>query len=1042
MTSRFFATGDTSEEESSSSSGELSDAVDVVPRAGSGPARVTGATGAVSSTVGGGFSRARFLMDEDESDSDSDGRRVVKSKETKKYEALVHSLRQLRNHLKINDWTSVQQDFDELNRRLERALSTDVARGGRPPVPRPYVKALVLLEDEIAKTLAEKPKLSKTNTKALNTTRQRLRKNNREYEEAINEYRASGADPWESSEAGASSSGESETPELETLEPEVLDRKRRSGKASFVGSRPAGTARGTSEASSSSAGTASDTDSESKSDASSSWATSSSDEDESSSEESSESLAAEEPAEAVRGARAARWLRRESSASSSSSSSLSLSRSDESSDDSSVSGRRGRQERRARAVRRKSRADEDADGFIRKYASPAREEKPEDLTAEQVEERIVQLVAARGRKGTDRREQVRQMEWLSRAAKTPAQLVRVLLHMIAAQFDLGHTLGVMPRDMYQAAANTAERLLQIAKSHPKVVRSAIRDLGAASGALGSTEAETLEYVMVDFAALVERLDDELTRAFQASNPHSTEYVERLRDEPRWLDFARRVQHYYEEQVGDACQAARVAARRILHLYYQTSAMYQRMRLLKSATEPAAEEAEGSDLETLFTELTVLVYRHGDERAKAETMLAHVYHLAIENQFFRARDLFLMTHLQESIQQQDIGLQIMYNRALAQLGLCAFRCGLIGETHACLADLCSPPQFFDPRTGTASTSMSRIRELLAQHAPPTRQAGPGTVNSNASDADRRRQVPFHMQISTELLEAVHLTSAMLLEVPLMAAVSARNADWLARIDASAHGELFNSGWNQNLPQASGLSSLQQQARQVSVSRAWQHFMRGSLRGQISGPPENTRDHIVVASKHLLQGDWRAAYEVLASAKVWAQLEPGLSDSASSQESAAGQATQAASSAETEGPPTGRHASCLSRLQPQLKEAALKAFVLAYAPYCDTFALETELAEHFELEPRRIHAILSKMIVQGELSARWDQPTGVLAVHHRHMTRLQRLSIAWAEKLTQLLENNERLVDMRSDVELATSSAADPEHTPSAAGSAGHGPRVSA
>jgi len=60
----------------------------------------------------------------------------------------------------------------------------------------------------------------------------------------------------------------------------------------------------------------------------------------------------------------------------------------------------------------------------------------------------------------------------------------------------------------------------------------------------------------------------------------------------------------------------------------------------------------------------------------------------------------------------------------------------------------------------------------------------------------------------------------------------------------------------------------------------------------------------------------------------------------------------------------------------------------------------------------------------------------------MTRLQRLSIAWAEKLTQLLENNERLVDMRSDVELATSSAADPEHTPSAAGSAGHGPRVSA
>ncbi|KAK4532696.1 hypothetical protein CCYA_CCYA13G3553 [Cyanidiococcus yangmingshanensis] len=1025
MTSRFFATGDTSEEESSASSGELSDAAEDVPRTAPTLTRLASAGAGATSTVGGGFSRARFLMDEDESDSDADGRRVVKSKETKKYEALVRSLRILRNHLKINDWTSVQQDFDELNRRLERALSSDVVRGARPPVPRAYVKALVLLEDQVAKVMAEKPKLSKTNTKALNTTRQRLRKNNREYEREIQDYRASAGDPWESSDGGEGSPSDSEASESDAISG---TRERSVAKGAGASGSLVVSSRGRLSSSSASETSSNESENESESDESSSWATSEDEESDASSEESSESSVAPEETVAVRGARAARWLRRDSSSSSSSS----ATDSGESSEESATAGRRKRRERQARAADRKTRADNDADTLVRKLASPARQERPEELSAEQVEERIVELVAARGRKGTDRREQVQQMEWLSRAAKTPAQLVRVLLHMIAAQFDLGHMLGVMPRDMYQAAMSTAERLLDIAKMHPKVVRSAVRDVGVASAALEPADAEALERVMVDFAALVERLDDELTRAFQAANPHSTEYIERLRDEPRWIDFAGQVQQYYEQQVGDMCQAARVAARRILHLYYQSSAVHHRMRSLKVTSEQTTDDQE-MDFEALFTELTVLVYRYGDERAKAETMLAHVYHLAIEGQFARARDLFFMTHLQENIHQQDITLQIMYNRALAQLGLCAFRCGLITEAHACLAELCSPPQFFDPRTGTSASSVSRIRELLAQNTPSSRNSTSGS-HGNASEQERRRQVPFHMQLSTELLEAVHLTSAMLVEVPLMAAVSARSADWLAGMDISMHAEGAAGNISQNASNFSSsslLSTLQQQARQASTSRAWQHLMRGSLRGQYTGPPENTRDHIVVASKHLLRGDWRAAYEVLASAKIWTLLEPLSNESSASHGHAAEHVSQKAAPFDTTHVPCTSGQTCLDRLQSFMKEAALKAYVLSYAPCCDAFALESQLAQHFELEPRRIHAILSKMIAQGELFARWHQPSAALVVHHRHTSRLQRLGLAWAEKLTQLVENNERLVDMRIDAELAASPVMGNENLPAGA-----------
>lgn len=48
-----------------------------------------------------------------------------------------------------------------------------------------------------------------------------------------------------------------------------------------------------------------------------------------------------------------------------------------------------------------------------------------------------------------------------------------------------------------------------------------------------------------------------------------------------------------------------------------------------------------------------------DRLRTRAILSHVYHHALHDNWFQARDLILMSHLQESIQHSDPSTQVIF-----------------------------------------------------------------------------------------------------------------------------------------------------------------------------------------------------------------------------------------------------------------------------------------------------------------------------------------------------------------------------------------------
>jgi len=799
------------------------------------------------------------------SDDEEDVKRVVRSAKDKRYEELQGIIKTMKNHKKIKDMSKLLTDFEDLGKAYDKSKKVVEKEGN----PRFYIRCLVELEDFVSECWEDRDgrkAMSKNNAKGLTTLRQKLKRYLRDFEEEVTKYREN-PDVGQEEEDSNAEQGDSDDDEEAISGPDMFKKTAPVEKSKFAAG-----------------GEGSDGEDSEDSDY---WKMS----------ESSSSSSEDEGAYEG-GLTAAMFLRK---------------------DRGGEKDEEKKREKKKRTVKKVKMEEDDEDGEWEKVKAGASiaMEKPKmfskdaEINHDAVLKKLIEILAARGKKATDRSEQMDMLAELRSIADAnnlgAAMDVKILFNICAAIYDYNPNIATcMKGDMWEMCMSHVRELLDKLVANPDIICG--ENVAEDSESFEGTPPLRIRGCML---TMVERMDEEFIKMLQACDAHSTEYVERLKDEPAVCKLIEDLKQYLEGRATTE-EICRVYMKQIEHEYYK-----------KQQDNSSVQESL-----KLMDHLCKYIYaKDNTDLIRTRALLCHIYHLALHDHWFEARDLMLMSHLQDTIQHSDIPTQIRYNRAMVQLGLCAFRQGMIRDAHNCLVDI---------------QSGGRAKELLAQGLLLQRQH---ERTPEQEKIEKRRQMPYHMHINLELLECTYLVSAMLLEIPYMAAHE------------------FD-------------------ARRRMISKNFHHVMRVSERQPLVGPPESMREHLVAASKAMKQGNWEVCKNYIINekmnAKVWDLFH------------------------ETD--------KVRNMIMQKIKEESLRTYLFTYSHVYDTLCLQT-LADMFNLERDVVHSIISKMIINEELMASLDEPSASVMMHRTEPTRLQSLALQLSEKVSSLVETNERMMEMK-------------------------------
>ncbi|ESO09399.1 hypothetical protein HELRODRAFT_109647 [Helobdella robusta] len=820
------------------------------------------------------------------SDDDEETRRVVKSTKDKKFEELQTIITNLKNHKKIKDMSNVLtgnfyrlhlKDFEDLGKAFEKAKKIIEKEG----IPRFFIRSLVELEGFVNQHWddAEGRKLlSKANSKGLTALRQKLKKYNKNFEDKLANYRENPDVVGSEDEKSKGYNIYDSSDEEKNDDDDEIIAPPSKGKQTVADEKAKNE----------------------ESDSDDMWEQ----------ESSSESSSSDEDIRPLNQLTADYFRKK-----------VPLEGEVE----------RKKKEKDEKKKKAKVKIEEESDDEVGEWEkvkpSAAVVERPEifgkdvEITHDVVRKKLSELVAGRGKKGTDRSMQIDLLIDLRKIAKDhnlgePLDC-KILFCIIASIFDYNPSVAAsMKVDMWEKCLFYIKELLKILNDNIGVIIVGEYIGDDAENVIGPNPPYKLRGCML---TTVERMDEEFTLMLQACDAHSTEYIERLRDETTVCKIIEDLERYLKGHSTDD-ELCRVFLKRIQHLYYKFDP--------KSFGTGPETLSDPNSSRAVMDRLCKFIYaKDTTDRIRTRAILSHIYHHALHDRFFEARDLMLMSHLQDNIQHSDIPTQILYNRAMVQLGLCAFRQGMIKDAHNCLVDI---------------QSSRRARELLAQGLLPQRQH---ERTPEQEKKEKRRQIPYHMHINLELLECVYLVSAMLIEIPNMAAHE------------------FD-------------------ARKRMISKNFHHVLRENEKQTLVGPPENMREHVVAACKAMKSGDWKACYNYIVNEKMNAKVWDLFANSDDVRK----------------------------MIGLKIQEESLRTYLFSYSYIYESLSLDN-LSHMFNLPSSTIHSIVSKMVINDELLAAIDEPSQTVVMHKTEPSLVQSLALQLADKLSQIVEHNERSLDLK-------------------------------
>lgn len=481
-------------------------------------------------------------------------------------------------------------------------------------------------------------------------------------------------------------------------------------------------------------------------------------------------------------------------------------------------------DKESRMKAREARKAAQADGQVvedEEFMTVGRGGRALQLTAEGVFKTLKSIAENRGRKNVDRAETIKILSKLLEVSATPYQKIRVILALVAARLDYSPNLASIPHDSWVSALQETNDLVTmlLGESKEYIVVEETDEYDDMVERTPASEKTDRVKVRGSLISTLESLDNEFTKTLQNSDQHGSEYVERLKEEKHLYELVAKCQALFERE-GWTEPSMRAIMRRLEHVYSKPFPIVDVLEKIAASSLSAISAGTSTatsprSARELVYALAVKLYRDAPPIIRTRAMLCHIYHEALDGNYHQARDMLLMSHLQDSIQHTDVTTQILYNRVVVQIGLAAFKKGLIQECQSTLLEI------------FAST---RAKELLAQ--------GTQRFAYNAPEQElieKRRLLPFHMHINLELVETAFLISSMLIEIPLLASLET------------------------------------DEDKRKAISRPFRRLLEQADRQAFMGPPESARDHIMQASKALQTGDWERAKELVLSIKIWSLLD---------------------------------------------------------------------------------------------------------------------------------------------------------------------------